>query len=55
MGAFEDVMSGLGPYAWAKLNETGSANFANSGSMGGNWARQGVLILQMEHLPLQDN
>jgi len=38
-------MSNLGPYAWAKFNETGTANFVNSGTQGGNWARQGVWTL----------
>jgi hypothetical protein len=42
MGAFETVMSGLGPYAWAKLNETGATAFANSGSQGGTISVQGT-------------
>ena len=42
MGAFETVMSNLGPYAWAKLNETGATAFANSGSQGGTISVQGT-------------
>ncbi len=45
MGAFETVMSGLGPYSWAKLNETGTSTFVDSGSQGGTWSRQGTWTL----------